>query len=320
MLVRGTLAGLLALAAGSVQAAETDLGELTDRINQCIEQQFSDDAVPAIFAQIDLPEACPRLAGMLAGHGELIATLSLDPNSSNLAELADLRHMVASLLHPAPDRIELERSGLPGILDDALQDITTQQKTGWWKQLIDWLMRRDPGEEENADLRWLENFLEKLTPSAATARAILYSSAFLIAALALALIWHEVRLGKAAGWSLLRKGSARNTREEDLSGLTDSFSVNPDALPASLPALLNICIDYLISTRRLPERKSRTNHEFLNHLQTRNDAAAPPFSALCRQAERVLYGGQHPDPSVIEQCLGDARSLLSAAPPADAEP
>ena len=317
MLVRATLAGLLAFISWSVQAVETSLNEFSDRIGQCISQQFSDGSTPEIFAQIELPEACPQLAGMLAGHSELNSTLSLDQDAINLAELEDLRYLVTHISNPAPERVELKLTSLQGILDNALQDIPRQQKTGWWKQFLDWLFSRDPGEKDAADHRWLADFLDKLTPSASTARLILYTSTFLITALALALIWHEVRLGKAAGWSWLQRKPATNTRAENISGRTDTTSVNPDALPDSLPALLNVCIDYLINTRRLPERKSQTNHEFLSYLQTRNDAAAPHFSTLCQQAERVIYGDRHPDPSAVTQCLGEAKSLLSTALPGE---
>jgi len=195
--------------------------------------------------------------------------------------------------------------------------IFPEQQTGWWKQLIDWLFHRDPGENDDADFRWLESFLKKLTLSASTARTILYTSTLLIAALALGLIWHEVRLGKAAGWSLFRRRSAKNTREEDLSDLENTLSINHDSLPEKLPALLNVCIDYLIKKHRLPERKSQTNHEFLTWLRTRNDAAAAPFSTLCKQAERVLYGDRRLDPDVAEQCRNEAKTLLSTVPPVE---
>lgn len=301
----------------STQAVETSLNALSDQIDQCINQQFADDATPAIFAQIDLSEECPKLAGMLAVHSELTSTLSVDQDSSNLAELADLRYLAANMRNPVRDNVKLELSGLHDILDDALLDIPREQQTGWWKQLIDWLFHRDPGENDDADFRWLESFLKKLTLSASTARTILYTSTLLIAALALGLIWHEVRLGKAAGWSLFRRRSAKNTREEDLSDLENTLSINHDSLPEKLPALLNVCIDYLIKKHRLPERKSQTNHEFLTWLRTRNDAAAAPFSTLCKQAERVLYGDRRLDPDVAEQCRNEAKTLLSTVPPVE---
>lgn len=320
MLLLATLVSLLAFMPLAVQANGIDLAELSDEINQCIDRQFADDATPAILEQINLPDACPSLAGSLAGNSEFISVLSPDWDSNNLAELADLRYFIAHMRYPAPSRVELELSSLPGILDDALQDVPLEPQTSWWKQLIDWLLHRDPTDRDDADFRWLENLLEKMAVSASTAKTILYTSAFLIAALALALIWHEVRLGGASGRSLFRRRSARNIREENLYGLADTMSVNPDKLPASLPELLNVCIDHLISWRRLPERKSQTNHEFLRYLQARDDAVAPQFGTLCQQAERVLYGGHRPDPTVVKRCLDEASSLLSTAMPAESTP
>jgi len=315
-----TLVSLLAFMPLAVQANGTGLADLSDEISRCIDQQFADDATPAILEQINLPDACPSLAEHLAGDSEFISALSPDWDSNNLAELADLRYFIAHMRYPAPRRVELEHSSLQGILDDALQDAPLEQQSNWWKQLIDWLFRRNPTDKGDADFRWLENFLAKIAVSASTAKTILYTSAFLIAALALALIWHEVRLSRASGRSLFGRRSARNAREENLYGAADAMSVNPDKLPASLPDLLNVCIDYLISWRRLPERKSQTNHEFLRYLQSRDDAVAPQFGTLCQQAERVLYGGHRPDPSVVDHCLDEARSLLSAAAPAESTP
>lgn len=304
----------------AVQAAETSLTELSDQLNRCIDQQFADASTAVIFAQINLSEECPQLAEKLAGHSELTSTLSLDQDSINLAELADLRYFVVHMRHPGPGRVQLELSDLQGILDNALRDIPQEPQSSWWKQFIDWLFRHKPGENEDIDFSWLENLLGKLMPSASVARIILYASAFLIAALALAMIWHEVRLGKAAGWSLFRRRFAKNARAENLSGLANTLPINPDALPTNLPALLNVCIEYLIGMRRLPERKSQTNHEFLSYLQTRNDAAVPQFNALCRQAERVLYGGQHPDSSVVKRCRSEAKSLLFAVTSEESTP
>ncbi len=309
--------GLLVFITGSGQAAETSLAELSDQINQCIDQQFTDGATPAIFEQINLLEECPQLAGTLAGHNEFTATLSPDHDSNNLAELADLSYLLTNIRYPAPRHIALERSSLQAILDDALQEIPQQQSTSWWKEFIDWLFSRDLEENTDADLRWLETLLEKLTLSASTARIILYTSAALITILAVVLIWHEIRLGKTAGWSLFRRRFAKKTREENLSSPVNTEPVNPDTLPANLPILLNICIDYLISTSRLPERKSQTNHEFLNYLQARGDMATRQFGLLCQQAERVLYGDQHPDPSIVERCLREAKSLLSTSEPVE---
>jgi len=316
-MVRVIWIGLLVFIPLSGQAAGTGLAELTDQINQCIDQQFTDDATPAIFAQIDLSEECPKLAEKLAGHSEFTTILSPDQNSNNLAELADLRYLIRHMRYPAPSRVKLERSTLQGILDEALQEIPRQQPTSWWKQFIDWLFQQDPGESDDVDLRWLENFLEKLTLSPSTAKTFLIATAVLITILALVLIWHEVRLGKSAGWSLFRRKVAKKAREEEFSSLENTLSINPDALPASLPVLLNTCIDFLISKSRLPERKSQTNHEFLSHLQARDDAAAQQFGVLCQQAERVLYGDRHPSPSVVEQCLSEAKSLLATTAPAE---
>ena len=315
MFARATWISLLAVMSLTAQATNVSLDTLYNQLDQCIDRQFDDSSTPAIFEQIDLAEACPQLSMLLAGDNELISTLVPDPETASLAELADLRYLVTQLHYPAAGHVELEYAGLQAMLDDALQDIPPAQHTSWWKQFIDWLFDRDPDESDEEDLRWLESFLEKLTLSASAARIILYTSILLVVALAVGMIWHEIRLGRTAGGSWSGRRSARNTREELFSDLANTLSVNPAALPRSLPALLNVCIDYLINGQRLPERKSQTNHEFLAYLQLHDDVAALPFSTLCQQAERVLYGDQAPDAETAARCLYEAKRLLAGTTP-----
>jgi len=316
-MARATWVGLLVCLSGFVQADGTRLNALSEQINQCIDRQFVDGATPAIFARIDLPETCPQLSVLLDGPGKFTSILSTDQDTGNLAELVDLRYLVANMRQPVRGGLKLDLSPPPGLLDNALQLKHKAQQTGWWKQFIDWLFQRDPDEKSDADFLWLKHFFEKLTLSATTARIIFYISTFVLVMLALGLIWREIRLCKTDGWQLFRRRSATNTREEDLSDQGNGLSINPDTLPANLPALLNVCIDYLIGKQRLPENKSQTNHEYLTHLQKGDDAAAMPFNTLCQQAERVLYGGLNPDPEVTEHCLNEAKSLLSVITPGD---
>ena len=89
----------------------------------------------------------------------------------------------------------------------------------------------------------------------------------------------------------------------------------PDAqqLPGKVPELLNVCIDYLIRSQRLPEARSSTNREFLRHLLRRGDSAASGFDQLLQQAECVLYGNRHIDTQTLQQCRRQAVALLGSS-------
>ena len=295
-------------------ADETLLADLSDQISECIDRQFEDDASPAIFAPIDLAAECPQLAVKIAERPDVIATLPIDQDSGNLAQLADVRYFIAQIRRSNPSLAKLDFSGLPRILADALQNKVQDRTSSWWEQLIDWLFRRDPADNDEQDLRWLENILKHFTLSASTARVVLYTGSLLIVVLALVLVGRELRFSKAMGRPLFRRTNTANTREENFSGLADTASINVDKLPENPPALLAICIDYLISKQRLPERRSQTNRQFLHHLQAHNDVSVASFKILFQQAERVLYGGHCAEKAVIEDCLGEVKRLLSQAP------
>lgn len=317
MLIRWLLAGLLGCLLAPIGAASNPAPEgatyntLARLLDDCIEQQFETDSLPDAFAVIDLETACPDLSVVLGKHTPLMTAVIADLRTGSLSELADLRFFARSFNQATNISTRLDPSGLAALLENILDEHKATAKPSWWERFIGWLNNRRASDTEPADMDWLKRLLENFSLSAEVAQFIVYIAAFVIIALALALIVNELRRSTLSH-RLTRRWQASNNNTITPETPQQASGIQTKDLPHHLPALLGYCIRYLCVQQRLPDKKSLTNREILLYLSAQKDSAAVCFEHLYAQAERVIYGDQQLEKHAIEQCHKEALTLINS--------
>jgi len=310
LIIRVLVAGALFFS-GYCSASDSNDSILYSELTDCIDLQFELSPAPDSFSEIDLAANCPELLLSLADSVWVDKTSLANHDHPNLAQLADLRYFLLGTFSQPESGRTLDFSRLESILAETLDTDDHDQGQNWWERLLSWLRQRHK-DQDGADLRWLEEWLENFSFSETTAEFVTYSITALLLLLAVGLIINEVRLARQ-GRSELRP---RRTVHSSPTGAAPVAAATPsDAqqLPGKVPELLNVCIDHLIRNQRLPEARSSTNREFLRHLLHSGDSAASGFAYLLQQAECILYGDRHIDTQTLQQCRRQAAALLGTS-------
>ena len=307
LLFRALVAGAL-FYTGHCSASASNDTVLYTALDECIDTQFENSSTPDSYSEIDLAADCPDLLRNLTDSDWLERTAFGNYHSPSLAQLADLRFFLLGSLTELQPGATLDFSPLESILTETLDTDKHEQGQNWWEQLLGWLRQRHK-DRDNVDLLWLDEWLEKFSLTEATAKLLLYSITFILILLAVGLVINEVRLTRQ-GRSLFR--SRATTRSGAAAAVAEGSATLTDTQqPAhTAPGLLNVCIDYLIQHRRLPQARSKTNREYLLHLTHNGDGAAASFELLLQQAERILYGDRQIDADTLQHCHQQANALL----------
>ncbi|WP_031432343.1 DUF4129 domain-containing protein [Methylomarinum vadi] len=206
----------------------------------------------------------------------------------------------------------LDESQLDALLAEIIEPRKDSVFEQWWESLLSWL-NSFADEQEEGDLDWLLVFFKAITPSAQSARIMLYLVFAATILAAVALVLHELYL---SGW-LARMGSRfrrKETVKKDLSEKinTDVTLADPEFLPASkqVALLLKRCIDVLVARGEMPLNPALTNHELRRCLQQRQTGSAAAFALLTELAEPVLYGGKPPSADVLNMCRQQSQQIL----------
>jgi hypothetical protein len=307
LLFRVLVAGAL-FYTGHCSASASNDSILYNALGDCIDAQFERSSAPDSYSEIDLAADCPDLLLSLTDSDWLERTSFANYNSPSLAQLADLRYfLLGSFSEPEPGEI-LDFSRLESILAETLDTDKHEQGQNWWERLLSWLRQRHK-DQDDVDLLWLEEWLDKFSLTEATAELLLYSITFILILLAVGLVINEVRLARQ-GRSLFRSRDTTRPEAAVTSAATVGTLAGTQQKARTAPELLNACIEYLIHCQRLPDARSKTNREYLLHLTHNGDSAAAGFGQLLQQAERILYGDRQIDAHTLQHCHQQANTLM----------
>lgn len=291
-------------------AVSDGVSDIDADFSSCINDQFLGYATPSRDKEINLVETCSELAEYLLEINRELPTNTLPLEKFQLATLLDLQYFVHRANNLNLQQNEIDLSRLQSILSATLIEKGIK-KLGWWQRFLNWLNSRDEAEQSDNDYAWLQELLNNFSLSDETAKGIFYVSSGLIIILTLFLVLRELYLSRQSGYKFWRRGKNKNKKNNvaiAAKGNKAAFSFETKA--ASLPALLNQCIDFLIYQGKLPSIKSKTNREYIHYLVSNCEEIAEPFSTISVQAERVIYGGWKADDVTIEHCVELSKSIL----------
>lgn len=208
-----------------------------------------------------------------------------------------------AMRHASTLDLSLDESELDALLEEIKEKREPSSWTQWWNSMLNWLESLNM-EHYDGELAWLQDFFQAITPSARTARILLY---LVLAATCLAagvLIVHELYLSGA----LSRRGTDRRGQslnpKSSRSDNTGKTPWNMTGLPPKkqVAFLLQAAIEVLEQRGEIPSNPALTNDEIRLYLSRKQALAAVPFSVLIELAEPVLYGEIEPSRDMLLHC------------------
>jgi hypothetical protein len=266
------------------------------------------------LAQIEA--LCP---GLTKGLSDLNLTQQLGEewrgrlNPMALGQLADLQRYYDGAPRFEAPRVE----SLASVVNSLRVQAAPQS---WWDRFKSWLrsLLRQDEVPPQADSGWLERLLSRLTLKPWVAQAIGYTTIGLVIALALWIIWRELRLANA--FARRRSSSARRERPEwaPAAFAGDVRAGDLDLLPLweRPSALLQLLVQALRQSERLGLERALTFRELSERARLDDDLQRTRLQRIASLAERQRYGARSQPPTPdsdekLRETLADGLSLYA---------
>ena len=263
-----------------------------------------------------LESSCPGLTQALSDLGltqQLGDEWRARLNPLALGQLADLRR-----LYEGEPRYEAPRIDSLASVVSAIHVQTVPQS--WWERFKSWLrsLWRHDEVSSSADFGWLERLLSHLKPKPWLAQAVGFASIGLVIALALWIVWRELRYANALTW---RRRAAGGIGRADWTPPAFAGEVRAGDLEA-LPLwerpslLLQLLVQALRQSDRLGLERALTFRELSERAKLDDDWQRTRFARIARLAERQRYGARRPLPSTgsdeqLRETLAEGLSLYA---------
>ena len=177
-----------------------------------------------------------------------------------------------------------------------------------WERFKRWLKDLRNGRQEG-DEGWLTRWSREITTSEGMARIVSYIGYGVLAALALFVIWSELR---AAGlFSARRRAAARNTPEAQWRRRLMLADVSAAPLAERPGMLLRLLGEALTRAHRLPAADGLTAGAIARRAELDADADRAELARIARTSDEVRYADQVPADDELERTVATAQSLLA---------
>src|SRR5690606_124576 len=271
-----------------------------DLIRTCSER-----ADPDTVGLAELEQACPGLEASLAALGYEAFLSDSGRDALSVYGLDDLVHLGAPR---ESANATLQTESLHSVLESIEQQANERPPT-WWERFKNWLQELVRRRSEESS--WLEEWLQKVQPSALVVRTTLFALVALVILLAVLIVINELR---AAGVLKRRArdetdvGSALASRSQPGEGLSiaDLDSLAIQKRPA---ALLRILVAALVRAGRLRSERSLTYRELTQHARFADDGERASFQRIAAAAERSVYGASALAEQDVELLVREGRAL-----------
>jgi hypothetical protein len=282
-------------------ALPAEAAELAPLVGTCIAKLEQQPDVDPQKIQ-NLAGVCPQFAAELATHplGQLIEDNTLEDFS--VEQLQNLRGLIDGYKSPQPGTAQLDFANLDTLLETILVT-QASPKESWWERFKLWLKKHFLP-QDSAEDDWLIDFLNAYSLPDWLAEILWRVVMALTVGMGILVVVNELRHAGIRRW--LRGKPA---------GLFGGIkAAGPQHVPAlsgwnalaalwgrdKLVALLRLMISALIEAGRLPDNKSCTNREFLQHLRCTDPLRAGVFEKVLLYAEECVYGGRQVENETID--------------------
>ena len=292
---------LLALVVSLVALPGAHAREAAQVIDECLAKL--DPGADIGYARVEA--RCPDLPGALS-QSPVAAWLPADwnrpDNQLSAAGLAELRVLLTQppirAQRPAP-RVDT----VAALLATFVQSERTN--SSWWDRFRQWLRgilatRPDPDES------WLQRLLVKVFTSNA-ADTIVWTSLALVVALALGIIFNELRLAGVIG----RGGRGRRTERTPTAAATGLEQIARATPAEQARMLLEFIARRLAEQQRLPPARALTTRELTQRARL-PEAERASLAELASVCERVRFSGREVPGASLAAAIVRGKSLLAA--------
>ena len=261
---------------------------------------------------VQLEADCPGLTEILDGLNvgvQLNGPWRERLDSERLSRLADLLDHYE--FHPPSPRPDV--AALPA-LAASLRNAPPSQSL--WERFKAWLHSTlSPSEpaRQASGLDWLDRLLGRWRMSASTARLIGYGSLALVIALALWILWRELRLSGVLQRSARGPGPATAPARADWQspGAAPLRVEDLQGMPSSRRAQA-LLVQALCRTGRLGAARALTHRQLVEHARLEDAGERRCFEQVARLAERQLYGVPLPEAQcepIVDEGIGLYRRI-----------
>jgi hypothetical protein len=177
-----------------------------------------------------------------------------------------------------------------------------------WERFKRWLKDLRNGRKDD-DEGWLTRWSRELSTSEGVARIVSYVGYGLLAALALFVIWAELR---AAGlFSARRRAAARNSPEAQWRRRLMLADVGAAPLAERPGMLLRLLGEALTRAQRLPAADGLTAAAIARRARLDAEADRAELARVAAMSDQVRYAGRMPADDDLERTVTSARALLA---------
>ena len=295
---------LLALVVSLVALPGAHAREAAQVIDECLAKL--DPGADIGYARV--VARCPDLPGALS-QSPVAAWLPADwnrpDNQLSAAGLAELRVLLTQppirAQRPAP-RVDT----VAALLATFVQSERTN--SSWWDRFRQWLrgiLATRPAPDES----WLQRLLVKVFTSNA-ADTIVWTSLALVVALALGIIFNELRLAGVIGRG--ERGGRRRRAERSPTAAATGLEQIARATPAEQARmLLEFIARRLAEQQRLPPARALTTRELTQRARL-PEAERASLAELASVCERVRFSGREVPGASLAAAIVRGKSLLAA--------
>jgi hypothetical protein len=201
-------------------------------------------------------------------------------------------------------------------LDSILAELGAQGLQGAtrWERFKRWLSDKFEKRSKD-DAGWLDKLLAELRTSEGVARAITYTAYALVIALALYMVWAELRAAGLLGGA--RRGGA--ARADNIAPWRRRLAL-ADVAAAPLAdrpgLLLRLLAEALTRARRLPAPEGLTAREIARRAELDSEQDRTVLAQVAATAEQVRYAARAPADDTLGAVVDGARGLLAKIVPA----
>ncbi len=301
-----TLAALLVLAApaAAVDAAEPDAVAVIDACLQRLDAQLD-------VGYERIARRCPDLAPALERSGFAAWLPQGWKESRNDLSAGSLKELRALVTRELATRAAT-RTPRVARLKEILTELgsTGQQRSGAWYRFKRWVRSLFERAGQQNRESWLSRLVARVGVSDAAIEIITYVALGFVVALALFIVFNELRLAGLLGKRADRSGE-HETAAPGAGWQLEWSDVERAPLIDQPRLMLELVAARLTHLRRLPPAGAFTAREIVRAANLSEVEDRRRLQELALTAERVRYAQEHVSPTIVESVMGHARELLT---------